>query len=256
MEHIELITLASIAFFASIGHCIGMCGGIVLAYSASLPAHNPFTPQNSNTLTPMLKTQKGNTHSIFYHIISSLVHQLPFHLLYHCGKITTYCVLGFLVGTLGHIAMPNENIKFSILLVIGILLVIYGLAIGQFVNLHIRSLKFPFYAHIITFMRSLLTQGTKWRLYILGLCNGLLPCGIVYYFLLTATIAGNGVNGAIVMGIFGLMTIPSLLLLGLVSSSLQNKRLLFLRLSGATMVGFGLYEMYKASKSLGLLPLF
>ncbi|MDE7235645.1 MAG: sulfite exporter TauE/SafE family protein, partial [Helicobacter japonicus] len=110
--------------------------------------------------------------------------------------------------------------------------------------------------HIITFMRSLLTQGTKWRLYILGLCNGLLPCGIVYYFLLTAAIAGNGVNGAIVMGIFGLMTIPSLLLLGLVSSSLQNKRLLFLRLSGATMVGFGLYEIYKASKSLGLLPFF
>ena len=152
--------------------------------------------------------------------------------------------------------MPNENIKFSILLVIGVLLVIYGLVIGQFVNLHIRSLKFPFYAHIITFMRSLLTQGTKWRLYILGLCNGLLPCGIVYYFLLTAAIAGNGVNGAIVMGIFGIMTIPSLLLLGLISSSLQNKRLLFLRLSGATMVGFGLYEMYKASKSLGLLPFF
>ena len=72
MEHIELITLASIAFFASIGHCIGMCGGIVLAYSASLPTRNSFASQDSKNPTPMLKTQKENTHSIFYNIISSL----------------------------------------------------------------------------------------------------------------------------------------------------------------------------------------
>ncbi len=82
----------------------------------------------------------------------------------------------------------------------------------------------------------------------LGLCNGLLPCGIVYYFLLTAAVAGNGINGAIVMGIFGVCAMPSLFILGLVSASVQRKRTLFLRLSGIGMVILGFYEIYKALK--------
>ncbi len=102
-------------------------------------------------------------------------------------------------------------------------------------------------------MRPLIAQSSKWRLFVLGLFNGLLPCGIVYYFLLTAAIAGNGVNGAIVMGIFGLTAMPSLLFLGLISASIQQKRALFLRLSAIMMIIFGVYEMYKASKMLGFL---
>ncbi|TLD89800.1 MULTISPECIES: sulfite exporter TauE/SafE family protein [Helicobacter] len=234
MEHIEIATLASIAFFAALGHCIGMCGGIVLAYSASLPKAS----QDSKCADSKL----------------AFLHQLPFHLSYHCGKITTYCILGFIIGALGYVAMPNENIKSGALLVVGALLVIYGLVVGNFVNLtQYTKMRFSIPSKILIFMRPLIAQSSKWRLFVLGLFNGLLPCGIVYYFLLTAAIAGNGVNGAIVMGIFGLTAMPSLLFLGLISASIQQKRALFLRLSAIMMIIFGAYEMYKASKMLGFL---
>ena len=35
MGTIDLITIATIAFLGSFGHCIGMCGGIVIAYSSA-----------------------------------------------------------------------------------------------------------------------------------------------------------------------------------------------------------------------------
>nr|WP_252981640.1 sulfite exporter TauE/SafE family protein [Aliarcobacter butzleri] len=35
MEAISIITIISIAFLGSFGHCVGMCGGIVIAYSST-----------------------------------------------------------------------------------------------------------------------------------------------------------------------------------------------------------------------------
>ena len=35
METISIVTIISIAFLGSFGHCVGMCGGIVIAYSST-----------------------------------------------------------------------------------------------------------------------------------------------------------------------------------------------------------------------------
>jgi len=35
MGNIDLIIILSTAFLGSVGHCIGMCGGIVVAYTSS-----------------------------------------------------------------------------------------------------------------------------------------------------------------------------------------------------------------------------
>ena len=45
-----------------------------------------------------------------------------------------------------------------------------------------------------------------------GLVNGLLPCGLVYAYLALAASAGNLFAGAAVMGLFGLGTMPALIL--------------------------------------------
>lgn len=48
----------------------------------------------------------------------------------------------------------------------------------------------------------------------LGLLNGLLPCGLVYFFAITAASTGSPLWGALVMMIFGLSTLPALFSLG------------------------------------------
>ena len=44
--------------------------------------------------------------------------------------------------------------------------------------------------------------------------NGLLPCGFVYFFAITAISTGSALGGSLVMLIFGLSTIPALFSLG------------------------------------------
>ena len=42
METVNILTIITIAFLGSFGHCIGMCGGIVLAYSTIKIKENLF----------------------------------------------------------------------------------------------------------------------------------------------------------------------------------------------------------------------
>ena len=254
MEHIEIASLLSIAFFASLGHCVGMCGGIVIAYTSLYQAHKYTKPspkqcnsslQNNETLDRQTQEQ-----GVIDSRISSFFSQIPLHLSYHIGKITTYATLGFIAGSLGHFLSLNEQVKAVILLIVGILLVLFGLSSFNFarINAFFTSLTPKPLYKLISLTRPFLLKPSLWRIYILGLLNGLLPCGIVYYFLLTATIAGNGLNGAIVMILFGISTIPPLLALGILSTALQNKRLLFLRIGAFGMIIFGCYEIYKSLK--------
>lgn len=260
MEHIEIATLLSIAFFASLGHCVGMCGGIVMVYTSLYQAHR--THKNTQThslesskasLNTTIQTQGQNLQdSKFSSLFTQFFTQIPLHLSYHIGKITTYATLGFIAGSLGHFLSPNEQVKAVILLIVGILLVLFGLSSFNFARLNalFSSLTPKPLQKLITLTRPFLLKPSLWRIYILGVLNGLLPCGIVYYFLLTATIAGNGLNGAMVMILFGVTTIPPLFTLGILSTALQNKRLLFLRLGACGMIIFGCCEVYK---SLGYL---
>lgn len=258
MEHIEIATLLSIAFFASLGHCVGMCGGIVMAYTSLYQAHR--THKNTQThslesskasLNATIQTQGQNLQdSKFSSLFTQFFTQIPLHLSYHIGKITTYATLGFIAGSLGHFLSPNEQVKAVILLIVGILLVLFGLSSFNFARLNalFSSLTPKPLQKLISLTRPFLLKPSLWRIYILGVLNGLLPCGIVYYFLLTATITGNGLNGAIVMILFGVTTIPPLFTLGILSTALQNKRLLFLRLGACGMIIFGCYEVYKSLK--------
>ena len=65
METISILTIISIAFLGSFGHCVGMCGGIVIAYSST-----------------KIKAEW-----------SKQVQAIA-HLLYSFGRITTYMILG------------------------------------------------------------------------------------------------------------------------------------------------------------------
>lgn len=225
MENIELLMILSIAFFASLGHCIGMCGGITLAYSTCCLPHKP-----------------------------SFLSQIPSHLAYHFGRVSTYTLLGIIVGFMGFALTPSLILKNTLLLCVGVILVLIGLSLlfglKRFLS---PSLAPAFISGFGRFWQRLLKGGKLHHLYALGFLNGLLPCGIVYHFLLTASVAGGAMQGGIVMFIFGIATIPSLLLFGFASSALQNHRAIFTKIAGIGMIGFGWYEIYKALLALQIL---
>lgn len=219
METISLISILSIAFLGSFGHCVGMCGGIVIAYSST-----------------KIKSEYSKQKQIFA------------HLLYSFGRVTSYTVLGALFGLIGEVIGFNNLTRGILLLVTGILMILVGFSLlGKIKFLTILEhscSKSPLYQK--TF-KSLLGSDSLFSFYFLGMLNGLLPCGFVYVFAIMAAGSGSIFLGALVMFIFGLSTIPALFGLGFFMGLFKqtNLRNIFIKIASILVILFGISMAYK-----------
>jgi hypothetical protein len=218
METISIITIISIAFLGSFGHCVGMCGGIVIAYSST-------------------KIKSHWTKQV----------QAMAHLLYSFGRISTYMILGALFGLVGGVVTFDNLTSGVFLLITGLLMVLVGFSLlGKIKFLTILEhtcSKSPLYQS--TF-KSLLGSQSLFSFYLLGMLNGLLPCGFVYVFAITAASTGSAFWGAFVMLIFGLSTVPALFSLGFFVGVFKqsNLRDIFIKLASILVIAFGFYIAY------------
>lgn len=218
MEAISLVSIITIAFLGSFGHCIGMCGGIVIAYSSTK-----------------------------VHTAWSKTTQTAAHILYSLGRVVTYALLGALFGFLGGVATFSNTANGSLLIFAGIAMILAGLSLAgklKFLNTIEHSVsKHNWYQKSF---KSLLQSHSLFSFYMLGMLNGLLPCGFVYFFAITAASTGDPLLGAMVMAIFGLSTIPALFSLGFFVGRFAQSgfRTLMVKLAAIAVLLFGLYTIY------------
>jgi len=218
METVNIITIISIAFLGSFGHCIGMCGGIVVAYSTI-----KISPK------------------------SSKVSQGAAHLLYSLGRVLTYTVLGAMFGALGGVATFSNNANGGLLIFAGVIMVLAGLSLmGKIKFLTIIEHSFSSSSVYKSAFKSVLNAKSNLSFFILGMLNGLLPCGFVYFFAITAASTADPFYGALVMAIFGLSTIPAMFGLGFLSSlaSATSFRNMMMSLSSIAVILYGTYTIY------------
>ena len=218
METFSIISIITIAFLGSFGHCVGMCGGIVVAYS-STKIKTSWTKQT----------------------------QAISHLLYSLGRTTTYMILGAIFGLVGGVVSFDNMTSGILLLTTGVMMMLIGLSlmgkIKFLTSIEHGCSKSPLYQK--TF-KSLLSSNTFFSFYLLGMLNGLLPCGFVYVFAVTAASTGSPFWGAIVMMIFGLSTIPAMFSLGFFVGLFKqsNFRDIFVRVASYLVIAFGVYIAY------------
>ena len=158
-------------------HCIGMCGPIAIA----LPVPN-----------------SGNL-SFF-----------TGRILYNLGRVATYSFLGAALGLLGNkIALAGAQQAVSI--VLGVVIIIAVLLPQKYKN-HFaqhtltQKLAQPLKANIGVLFK----KGTFSAMFLIGILNGFLPCGLVYVALAGAIASGDVISGAAVMILFGLGTVPAM----------------------------------------------
>ncbi|MBL0269016.1 MAG: sulfite exporter TauE/SafE family protein [Chitinophagaceae bacterium] len=162
-------------------HCIGMCGPLSLA----LPVHH------------FSKTGK-----------------LVALLLYQTGRILTYTVIGLLFGLAGRmIYVAGYQQLFSIIMGVLILL----LALLYF--LHKSHFRVPFLNRFYQGVQQLIIRVLKsstslLSFLLLGMANGLLPCGMVYIALATSLSFSGLEESAGFMASFGAGTLPAMMLVG------------------------------------------
>lgn len=189
---------AFVAGLLSSGHCFGMCGGIVGAF----------------TLRSGAGADRGNGSR-----------RLAL-LAYNSGRILTYTALGALAGGFGATVggfLPPELAQRVARLVAALFLVGLGLFLAgkpQFLR-PIERLGARLWRRVEPLGRSLVTARGGGQALALGLVWGFLPCGLVYSMLAMASLAGGPGDGALVMLAFGAGTLPALFAAGLAASRLQ-----------------------------------
>ena len=164
-------------------HCIGMCGPLVMALPISGQSH----------------LQKW---------ISIL--------LYHFGKISSYTVLGILLGLFGS-TLPLYGVQENLSIVMGSIMLLYVLYV--FVIKSKWSLPFfqsnIVYTLIVKKMGALFKSKNSSSFYLIGFLNGLLPCGMVYVALTSSIATQSVVQGGMIMAFFGIGTMPALIMVAI-----------------------------------------
>lgn len=218
METVNILTIISIAFLGSFGHCVGMCGGIVVAYS-----------------------------TIKIDPVRSKVSQGTAHLLYSFGRVLTYSILGAMFGALGGVVTFSNNANGTLLIVAGIAMILAGLSLmGKIKFLTVIEHSFSSSSIYKNAFKKVLHSKSNLSFFVLGMLNGLLPCGFVYFFAITAASTADPLYGAMVMAIFGLSTIPAMFSLGFLASlaSQTSFRNMMMSLSSIAVILYGAYTIY------------
>jgi len=222
MGNIDLIIILTTAFLGSVGHCIGMCGGIVVAYTSS----------------------KIDTKS-------SYVQQTASHLAYNFGRVTTYAILGAIFGYLGSVLAFTPTTKGLLFVFTGILMILAGLSLlGNLKFLNSAEWSVSKYAWYQKSFRALISSKSYLSFYLLGMLNGIIPCGLVYSFAIFAASTATSLGGALVMATFGLATVPALFFLGFLTKFLQkgNLRGTMMKLAALLVIVYGVFTLTKGYK--------
>jgi len=166
------------------------------------------------------------------------------HVAYHCGRLATYALLGAIAGAAGvlfDLGSALIGLRKAAMLVAGLGLVAFGLlalsgrdpfgggALGRIAGHLLPRLT-----------RRLAGAPVALRAGLIGSLSGLLPCGWLYAFVLTAAGAGSPSRGALVMAVFWAGTLPVLSALGLGLHAARPLAARAPRVAAATLVAIGL----------------
>ncbi|GHU91267.1 hypothetical protein FACS1894202_12410 [Clostridia bacterium] len=180
-------------------HCIAMCGGINL--SQCIP-----------------KTEGSPVRS---------------SLLYNIGRVVSYTVIGGIVGAIGSVITFSGAFKGVVQILAGVFMVIMGvnmLDIFPWLRKFQPRLPRAFSSRISR------EKGKSNSPLIVGLLNGLMPCGPLQAMQLYALSTGSPLKGAVSMLLFSLGTVPLMFGLGALSSLLSKKFTRKVMTAGAVLV--------------------
>jgi sulfite exporter TauE/SafE/copper chaperone CopZ len=187
-------------------HCVSMCGGFVVSYTA--------------------KHAQEGTRS----------HKS--HLMYGLGKTVSYTVIGAVFGLVGSIIAFTPAMRGIAGILAGIFLLLFGLKMLNIFPV-LRKIQFRTPAFVSRFVGK---QSKDSSPLVIGLLNGLMiACGPLQAIYIMAAGTGSMIEGAKLLFVFALGTLPVMLGFGYVASYLSSKMThKILRLSGAVVIILGL----------------
>jgi sulfite exporter TauE/SafE len=214
------VTLAALILTGVLGslHCVGMCGGFVLALDR--PGRAPGLRVGAQGL-------------------------------FHLGKTATYVCLGGLVGLLGASlvrAPVFSSVQTLLAVVAGLLMLLFGLQIlGLVPELPTGSWFGPSSPYGRAVRAATNARGASAPL-LLGALTGFLPCPLVYAFLAYAIQTGSILGAMGTMAVLGACTVPALsMVAGVGALVTPHLRLRLVKVAGAVVVLLGIVTVVRGA---------
>ena len=176
----ELLTGFLVGLLGSF-HCIGMCGPIAIAL-----------PKTKNLVLSRL--------------------------LYNFGRVITYSMLGLLFGLLGS-RLEMFGLQRIISISLGVMIILTVITpISYRIKLSNKLGLYKLVGMLKMYFGKMFKNHSNSSMLVIGMLNGLLPCGFVYIGITGAIAVGSTLNGMLFMTMFGLGTLPVMLGASLVGS--------------------------------------
>lgn len=225
-DEFSFFLLLTTGLLTGLSHCIGMCGPLVGAFALRRRA------ERQELSTPLL--------------------------LFQIGRISTYVLLGLVLGWLGSLVEGGISLQgwqAGLSVILGGVMVLLGLSLMGF----LPALRWPAalaLVHTVSgWLKYWLASPHPAAPFALGVVNGLLPCGAVYAMGVLAATSGSPLKGASIMLIFGLGTLPAMLGIGFSAVWLSLRwRTGFYRVAALLVVIVGLQLALRGLAAGGQLP--
>ena len=206
-----------LGLLGSLGHCVGMCSAVVVL----LDRQSSF---------------QGNKSA---------------WVLAHLGRISTYALLGLIVGALGQsLWMFSADLP----RVQGILSILFAIIAFYMALAFIGIARSPelLFSGLVSKWGQAMRRLKSPAPFFAGLLWGLLPCGLVITALIPAITSGNAIQGALNMIVFGVATVPSLFAVKWLAQKTISRTWSRSLASVVTML-FGLQFAMRGFASLGMI---
>jgi hypothetical protein len=204
---LALATMLATGFTVGLGHCTVMCGPVV--GSLALAAEG-----------------------------TSARRRLGGQLAYHAGRLTTYALVGGVMGATGafvNVAGRLAGVADAVAVAAGVLMILAGLSAAG-LSAGLRRVEARLSGTLRRLVLALLEGGGPGRLYPVGLVLGLLPCAASWTAFLGAAGTGDPLSGLALALAFGLGTVPGLLLVGALTAAVGARLRGALHRAGGVLV--------------------
>lgn len=216
----ETLWLSVLAGLTGAPHCVIMCGGI--GASIALEARR----------------------SALFALLA-----------YHSGRIVTYGITGAVMGTIGsflNVTGRMAGLQGIASILGGCLILLWAIRRYQ---LPIHALRMPGSKRFHRFINGIKPRFELIAMFMTGLLLGLLPCGLTYAMQIRAAATGSWLEGFATLFVFGLATIPVLIVVSLTAYGMNKAwRNRLRRLGSDLAVLMGVLTILKGLSANGWVP--